>query len=299
MTFVNSSRKAGPVSSSSPAQSQQTSAPKQEAQRSSTSRTPPFQRDTFESKQETILYQTKYITLSKVGESPKVPDGTLDLKNRAGPKQLAEGGWEQTTPLLKQAQADTCGAAVAAMLGGSKNHKKLQRPEQYMLRLANRTSDGNQGTTPQELAKMLASQGVEVTGSTQGFNPALARSTLLEKGGKVVALVDSKTLAPKGSEGVKGAAHWVVIDGIDQDGNFLVKDPASGQSEYLPPGRLVQAAKACWAEHGGGGMMTLKNSPQASQGALEQTNAQYAETLGKSPGGGSPGEERAGREANN
>ncbi|HEX8700251.1 MAG TPA: papain-like cysteine protease family protein [Myxococcaceae bacterium] len=298
MALVNVSRKAGLVFSSSSEQPRRDSAPKQEAKRSTPSANPPFQKDEFEPAKK-MNSQYKYKNYSKPGEPSTVFRApTLDLRNVASPAQFSKGGWVQTTPILQQSKPKMCGAAVAAMLGGSKQPEKMRDPRKYMSELVARTTDGYKGTTPQEMAKMLAYGGVEVTRSVKQFDSALAKSTLMN-GDKLVALVDSGALDPKGNAGQPGAAHWVVIDGIDKHGNFLVRNPATGQSEYLPPSQLEKAVADSWDEHGGGGMMTVRNAPKASESGLEEENLKHAATLGKRPGGGSPGAEASGREAHN
>jgi len=301
MAVVILSRNAGPVFSSSQAQSRQDSAPKQGAQPSSTPTTPPM--DTFEQKKEAV--------------PPVVLAGSSKPVNLALDTQLKVGGWSQATPVMRQTRSHNCGAAVVAMLGASKYSDKTQTPKLYMRELAKSNLDYQKGVTPEEMAKMLASQGLKVMQSVKEFDPAMASSTLMEQGNKLVALVDYKELA-KGEKGAADSAHWVVIDGIDTNGNYLVNDPATGRLEHLPMARLAEAVNACKTKHGGGGimavrssplptkaeqLMTLQSSPQANpltnknlepldqdrKKRLENNNKRHAEPMGKSPGGGSGG----------
>jgi predicted double-glycine peptidase len=215
------------------------------------------------------------------------PDLNTDLRNVAAPSQF-EQGWAQSTPTVQQQASDTCGPAAVAMLVGSKNPAKVKDRAQYMQALEARTSDGRPGTTPQEMARMLASEGLEVTRGVAELDKR-AVTEALAQGQKVLILMDSSGLLPQGGTGAPGTAHWAVVDGFDARGNYLVRDPASGKSSYLPPAQLARAVATSQQVHGSGGLLVVQDAKGASAARLEARNLEQSAVLGTGPGTGSPG----------
>jgi hypothetical protein len=279
-------------------QPQRDSGSKPSASPSATSTATPAPRheDSFGSNSSTVRQANYDRYFNPQQGMPDLPIGQ-DLRNTVAPQQFERGGWNQSTPVVEQQTSDTCGAAVVAMLGGSKTPESLQDPAQYMKDLAKVGSDGKTGTTPQEMASMLAHEGIGVTQGVKNFDQRLLDSTL-EKGNKAVALVDSNEILPNGGGKGPSAPHWVVIDGKDDQGNYLVRDPATGRSDYLPASQLKDAVDTSWKKHGGGGMLAVKNSPDVSEELLQARNSNRAAALGKKGGIGSASKTTS-TEANN
>ncbi len=215
------------------------------------------------------------------------PDLATDLRNVAAPSQF-EQGWVQSTPTVQQQASDTCGPAAVAMLVGSKNPAKVKDRAQYMQALEARTSDGRPGTTPQEMARMLASEGLEVTRGVAELDRR-AVTEALAQGQKVLLLMDSSGLLPQGGTGAPGTAPWAGVDGFDARGNYLVRDPASGKSSYLPPAQLARAVATSQQVHGSGGLLVVQDAKGAGAARLEARNLEQSAVLGTGPGTGSPG----------
>jgi nitrogen fixation protein len=279
---------------SSSTQARKDPAPKP-SEKPSASRTasPLFQKDTFEPSAP-VNRAARYDIHQNLGPGRSsgpsalaLPDPGVDLRNVVAPQQFEKGGWQQSTLPVPQVQSDTCGAAAVAMLGGSKVPSKLADRSQYMEELAQRFSDGKSGTTPQEIAQMLAHEGLKVTQGVSRFKQG-ALDAALQRGDKALALVDSNKILPGGGNGEPGAPHWVVIDGMDDQGNYLVRNPATGRSDYVPASTLREAIDTCQEEHKGGGMLLVKNTPKADEAALAEHNLRQARALGKTPGIGSP-----------
>jgi hypothetical protein len=143
------------------------------------------------------------------------------------------------------------------------------------------------GTTPKQMASMLANEGIAVKGSTTAVDKNALEGTL-KSGGKAVAMVDSNEISTKGSAQAPGKAHWVVIDGMDDQGRFMVKDPGSASSYFVKGEELNKAIDTGRNAHQSGGVLLLENAQTpAPEPVAAQEAEKTAEALGNTPGGGS------------
>ena len=229
-----------------------------------------------------------------------------DRMNTVANEQLRHGKWKTTTPVLKQTQPTNCGPASVAMLASSKGEKALAGKEKgpagkekdltgaqkYMDKLEAKYTDGKSGTTSEQMGQMLSDAKLKVTLGAGHLDQA-ALDKALQKGQKAVAMVDSNLIRPGGGRGA-GASHWVVIDGKDKQGEYLVKNPATGSSYYLGAQQLSNAMSTSKDRYDGGGMLVVEAAGHAKEGGTSK----YTGELGSGPGIGSPGA-GFGREAGN
>lgn len=201
-----------------------------------------------------------------------------------------------SAPVLRQTTDDNCGAAAAVMAAGSRGQASGVSAEQRMAQLESQFTDGK-GTSAQELAKMLGSEGMKVNQAAFKFDQATVDETL-KKGGKLMAMVDSAQITPGSDPSKTGGAHWVVVDGKDDKGNYTVKDPATGSSYGVDFNHLTNAVDQNWFKHNSGGMMLVEDAKGAtSAAALAQSNAALTVPLNANDGGGSKAAETFGRES--
>jgi hypothetical protein len=209
-----------------------------------------------------------------------------ESRNVVAGDQVEKGKWSSATPVLQQTEDDNCGAAAAAMLTKAKGGKEAVSGTQLMDELGSRYGTKN-GTTPKQMASMLANEGIAVKGSTTAVDKTALEGTL-KSGGKAVAMVDSNEISTKGSAKAPGKAHWVVIDGMDDQGRFMVKDPGSASSYFVKGEELNKAIDTGRNAHQSGGVLLLENAqtPAPEPVAAEEAE-KTAEALGNTPGGGS------------
>jgi hypothetical protein len=201
-----------------------------------------------------------------------------------------------SAPVLRQTSDDNCGAAAAVMAAGSRGQVAGVSAEERMSQLESQFTSGN-GTSAQQMAKMLGSEGMQVNQAAFKFDQTTVDDTL-KKGGKLMAMVDSAQITPGSDPSKTGGAHWVVVDGKDDKGNYTVKDPATGSSYGVDFNHLTNAVDQNWFKHNSGGMMLVEDAKGgASAAALAQANADKAVTLNGNNGGGSKGAETFGRES--
>lgn len=201
-----------------------------------------------------------------------------------------------SAPVLRQTSDDNCGAAAAVMAAGSRGQTAGLAPEQRMAQLESQFTSGN-GTSAQQMAKMLGNEGMQVKQAAFKFDQTAVDETL-KKGGKLMAMVDSAQITPGSDPSKTGGAHWVVIDGKDDKGNYTVKDPATGSSYGVDFNHLSNAVDQNWLKHNSGGMMLVEDAKGGtSAAALAQANEAQSVTLNSNGGGGSKGLETFGRES--
>jgi hypothetical protein len=172
------------------------------------------------------------------------------------------------------------------MLTKAKGGKETVSGEQLMDELGSRygTKDG---TTPKQMAHMLTNEGIAVKGSTTAVDKTALEGTL-KSGGKAVAMVDSNEISTRGSAQAPGKAHWVVIDGMDDQGRFMVKDPGSASSYFVKGEELNKAIDTGRNTHQSGGVLLLENAKTPAPEPVQAQEAEKnAEALGNTPGGGS------------
>ncbi|WP_375771389.1 cysteine peptidase family C39 domain-containing protein [Archangium gephyra] len=202
--------------------------------------------------------------------------------------QAEKGKWSSATPVLQQTEDANCGAAAVAMLTKAKGGKEAVSDAQLMDELGSRFAT-KEGTTPTQLANMLAHEGMAVKKGATGLDKG-ALDGALKNGGKAVAMVDSKDITARGETQEPGKAHWVVIDGMDEKGRYMVKDPGTASSYFVKPEELNKAIDAGRNKHQSGGMLIVENEQAAApetESVRAQESARNAEALGNTPGGGS------------
>lgn len=208
-----------------------------------------------------------------------------ESRNVVAGDQFEKGKWTSATPVLKQTEDANCGAAAVTMLTKAKGGKEAVSDEQLMGELGSRFAT-KEGTTPKQMANMLANEGIAVKRGTTGLDKGALEGTL-KSGGKAVAMVDSSEITARGEQ-APGKAHWVVIDGMDDKGRFMVKDPGSASSYFVKGEDLNKAIDSGRNKHQVGGVLLVENAQTpAPAPVLAQEAEKNAEALGNAPGGGS------------
>ncbi|NVJ10696.1 hypothetical protein HUW63_36505 [Myxococcus sp. AM001] len=202
---------------------------------------------------------------------------------------------DATSDVIKQTKDANCGAAVATLLSPTAGKDSVAAAKK-MDSLESRFTDGG-GTTPEELAKMFAHEGLEVKKGTSNFdmpsvNEALAR------GQKAVVQLDTNRLATGVDSKVAGGSHWVVVDGMDDQGNYQVKDTNTGSKYTVSGQQIADSVGSAWELHQGGGMLIV-GDPQTAmdEGTLVEKSALHTDALGDTDGGGSRARGSFGRES--
>ncbi|NOK32837.1 hypothetical protein HMI49_06460 [Corallococcus exercitus] len=218
----------------------------------------------------------------------------------AAPQAPELGGWDEvgTDPaVLKQTKQNNCGAAVAVMLGNDLGTSKTQpgSDAQKMDALESRFTQG-QGTSPHELSNMLANQGVKVTQTSSKLDTKALDETLA-RGGKAAVMVDSCLVDPTTKPGETGLAHWVSVEGKDDQGRYLLKDPSTGTKIPADAQRLADSMEISWNKHQGGGMMLVESAQGTSEAQAAAEGGQKAVALGNTDGVGSRAMSNFGRES--
>ncbi|NPC70996.1 hypothetical protein HPP05_14680 [Corallococcus exiguus] len=210
------------------------------------------------------------------------------------------GGWEAagTDPeVVKQANQNDCGAAVAVMLGKDIGTSKTQptSDKDKMAALETRFTQG-QGTSPHELSNMLANQGTKVTQTSSKLDTK-ALDDALARGAKGAVMVDSSLVDPTTKPGETGRAHWVSVEGKDDQGRYLLKDPSTGSKIPVDAQKLADSVDISWNRHQGGGQMIVESAQGMSEAQAAQEGGEKAVALGNTDGGGSRAMANFGRES--
>ncbi|NPD22984.1 hypothetical protein D7Y27_03495 [Corallococcus sp. AB004] len=210
------------------------------------------------------------------------------------------GGWEAagTDPeVVKQANQNDCGAAVAVMLGKDIGTSKTQptSDKDKMAALESRFTQG-QGTSPHELSNMLANQGTKVTQTSSKLDTK-ALDDALARGAKGAVMVDSSLVDPTTKPGETGRAHWVSVEGKDDQGRYLLKDPSTGSKIPVDAQKLADSVDISWNRHQGGGQMIVESAQGMSEAQAAQEGGEKAVALGNTDGGGSRAMANFGRES--
>ncbi|NTX10419.1 hypothetical protein HUA76_06445 [Myxococcus sp. CA056] len=219
-------------------------------------------------------------------------------------KDMAEaapalGGWDEDKDpsVLEQTKDVNCGSAVAVMLGKAKGTgtTAAASDQQTMDALESRFTDGN-GTTAHELSNMIAHEGAQVTQSASTFDRGLMDEAL-KRDGKAAVLVDSNKVDPSLKDAGKGRAHWVTVDGKDDQGKYKVKDPGTGKTVSLDAGELEDAVGTSWREHQGGGMLVIDKAEGTTEAQRAEQGGHKVAALGNTEGGGSRSKSNFARES--
>ncbi len=197
--------------------------------------------------------------------------------------------------VLKQMMLDDCGPAAVLMAAGFKGSGVAAA--QRMADLQSKFTDGG-GTNAEQLSQMLAHEGVAVKQAAFKYDQHTVDQSL-SNGGKMLAMVDSNQLTPGANKQESGSPHWVVIDGKDSQGNYTVKDPATGSAYNVDFNALSNAVDHGWWNHQGGGMLLVEPAMgAAARAGLAQRNAAATASNPRGDGDGSKGDKaRAGSES--
>jgi hypothetical protein len=224
-----------------------------------------------------------------------VVNAANEQRNVLAQDNLQKGGWKSVAPVIQQTSDTDCGPAAAAMLARAKGGKEGVSDKELVNDLGARHSS-QEGTTPQQLSKMLADEGIKVKEGTATLDKGALDGTLTS-GGKAVAMVDSNKIVPGGAAKPAGKAHWVVIDGMDDKGRYMVKDPGNASSYFVKADTLAKALDSTRQTNQSGGMLLVENARDAApKEALAEEGTKKAEVLGDKPGTGSNAS-RFGRES--
>jgi hypothetical protein len=191
--------------------------------------------------------------------------------------------------VIKQTSDDNCGPAAALMAAGVKAGGSA---EQKMAELEAKFTDGK-GTSAQQMSQMLAHEGVAVNQGHYKYDQHTVDQTL-SKGGKMLALVDSNQINPGANQQEAGSAHWVLVDGKDSQGNYKVKDPATGTAYDIDFSKLSNAVDQNWIQNQAGGMLLVEDAGAGAGAGLAARNAAMVTTTPPGDGGGSKGEKSTG-----
>ncbi|NVJ26231.1 MULTISPECIES: hypothetical protein [Myxococcus] len=207
------------------------------------------------------------------------------------------GGWDKDASVLEQTKDSNCGSAVAMMLGKSHGTETqgATTKEAAMDALESRFTDGG-GTTAHELSNMIAHEGAQVTQSATSFDRGMMDEAL-KRDGKAAVLVDSNKVDPTAKDAGKGRAHWVTVDGKDDQGKYKVKDPGTGKTVSLEAGELEDAVGTSWREHQSGGMLVVEKAEGTTEAQRAEQGGQKAAALGNTEGGGSRSKANFARES--
>jgi hypothetical protein len=224
-----------------------------------------------------------------------VVNAANEQRNLLAQDNLQKGGWKSIAPVIQQTSDTDCGPAAAAMLARAKGGKEGVSDKQLVNELGARHAS-KEGTTPKQLSKMLADEGIKVKQGTSQLDKGALDGTLTS-GGKAVAMVDSNKIVPGGEAKPTGKAHWVVIDGMDDKGQYMVKDPSNASSYFVKADTLANAVSSSREANQAGGMLLVENErAEVPKEALASEGEKKAEALGDKPGTGS-NTRRFGRES--
>jgi len=120
--------------------------------------------------------------------------------------------------------AYNCGPAVAATLARMMGTRDGQSNASLINELAGEHGTTAEGTKPGNMLAMIKEVGGKVDGAVVGDYKDQQLDNILAKGDKAVMQVGLQN--PDGKTGE--STHWVLINGKDKDGNYLVKDPLKG-----------------------------------------------------------------------
>jgi hypothetical protein len=157
-----------------------------------------------------------------------------------------------------------CGPAVVAML--ARGHGKLSHLNDAQL--VQQLGQGvvtRDGTSPEGIAQMMERADVPLGGEAlgAGYTDAELKDHLL-KGNKLIAQVRSSS-----PESQQGSAHYVVIEGMTRNGNYVVSDPLSNGPYAVTPQQLKEAVLK--APPDGGMLIPVASAQQPAEAPAEST----------------------------
>lgn len=166
-----------------------------------------------------------------------------------------------------------CGGAVAAMVArglGSLGHLS---DAELITQLGAGLTDEN-GTSLKGMGKMLERAGAKLGGDvlTGGYEDSMVKQHL-EQGNKLIARVG---ITDKNTGKTDG--HYVLIDGMDDKGNYIVKDPLKEQSFTVTPEELREAIDKA---PGAGGALIPVGAPRPGQGGEYRSDSKVLDRFDK------------------
>lgn len=155
--------------------------------------------------------------------------------------------------------AYNCAPAVVAML--ARGHGKMD--DLNDAQLVQQLGQGivtREGTTPEGVAQMMARADVPLAGDALGAGYTEKDvQDHLSQGHKLIAQVRSSN-----PQGEADSAHYVVVEGMTRDGNYVISDPLADKPYLVTPEQLKEAVLKAPPD---GGMLIPVASPEEAQAA--------------------------------
>jgi hypothetical protein len=174
--------------------------------------------------------------------------------------------WKKTAPLMQQTTLDNCGPAAVAMLARSAGSYGEQHlgDEELIRRIGsgylNRAGPG--GVQVNDMGFMMNNAGLVIDSASapKGAEVEGYVKDRLLSGQKMLALLDGHML--QGTQGAGASPHWVVIDGVDSNGQFVVKDPALGKALSVNGATLRASLESGERATGASGLLAVEPKTQ-------------------------------------
>jgi hypothetical protein len=208
------------------------------------------------------------------------------VESKGGPGQAKgqQKGWGQMHHIsqLNPKGADenyknalfNCGPAVVAMLARGHGKMKDMTDAQLVTELGKGVVT-DKGSTPEGIAQMMERADVPLAGDALGAGYSEKDvQDQLKQGHKLIAQVRSTN-----EKSLKDTAHYVVVEGMTREGNYVISDPLAKGPYVVKPEQLKEAVLKAPPD---GGMLI----PVAAPG--EQTKS-AAPTAGTNPSATAPG----------
>jgi len=137
----------------------------------------------------------------------------------------------------KYTNADqNCGPAIMAMIARSQGKGAGMTDAQLINELGKVGHTDATGTSGNGLIAMADQMGLK-SESIAGANTDWVKSQL-QQGKRVIANGDFHAVDQR-EDPTKTSAHYILVAGMDQNGNFMVEDPADGNLRLLTPAQLA------------------------------------------------------------
>jgi hypothetical protein len=166
-----------------------------------------------------------------------------------------------------------CGGAVAAMVARGLGNLGHLSDAELVTQLGAGLTDEN-GTTLKGMGKMLERAGAQLGGNvlTGGYEDSMVKQHL-EQGDKLIARVGVTDKDTGKTDG-----HYVLIDGMDDKGNYVVKDPLQEQAFTVTPEELRAAMDKA---PGAGGALIPVDGPKPGQDGEYRSGSQVLDRFDK------------------
>lgn len=205
--------------------------------------------------------------LKRGPREPHAPDGPQKGGKRA--EESASKGWRPIHHInqLRPEGADknyvngafNCGPAVVAMM--ARGHGRMDDlNDAQLVQQLGQGIVSREGTTPEGIAQMMARADVPLAGDALGAGYAEKDvQDHLRQGHKLIAQVRSSN--PRSQE---DSSHYVVVEGMTRDGNYVISDPLAKRPYVVKPEVLKEAVLKAPPD---GGMLIPVASPGEVQPA--------------------------------